>query len=42
VATGSGTLSGIAIETGVNGLATKVAAVRIGPNLEESLPHFWE
>ena len=42
VATGPGTLSGVAIETNANGLATKVAAVRIGPNLEESLPHFWE
>ncbi len=42
VAVGPGTLSGIAIETGPTGLATKVAAVRIGPNLEESLPSFWE
>ncbi|MFC6790406.1 TIGR00282 family metallophosphoesterase [Methylobacterium komagatae] len=42
VAGGPGTLSGIAIETGADGLAIKVAAIRIGPNLEESRPHFWE
>ena len=42
VAGGPGTLSGIAIETGPDGLATKVAAIRIGPNLEECRPHFWE
>ena len=43
VATGEGTLCGIAVETDdTNGLAVKVAAVRIGPNLEESRPAFWE
>ncbi|MEN3931207.1 TIGR00282 family metallophosphoesterase [Microvirga sp. W0021] len=39
---GEGTLSGIAIETDDRtGLATHVAAIRIGPHLEESLPKFW-
>ncbi|MCJ2013360.1 TIGR00282 family metallophosphoesterase [Methylobacterium sp. J-076] len=42
VATGQGTLCGVAVETGADGLATKVAAIRIGPNLEESRPPFWE
>jgi len=42
VATGEGTLSGLAVEIGGNGLATKVAAVRLGPNLEESRPTLWE
>ncbi len=43
VATGEGTLCGIAVETDDGtGLAVKVAAVRIGPNLEESRPGFWE
>jgi metallophosphoesterase (TIGR00282 family) len=42
VATGPGTLCGVAVETGPDGLATQVAAVRIGPHLEESRPRFWE
>ena len=43
VATGEGTLCGIAVETDDStGLAVKVAAIRIGPNLEESRPGFWE
>jgi hypothetical protein len=42
VAGGPGTLSGIAVEIGANGLATQVAAIRLGPNLEESRPLFWE
>lgn len=42
VATGLGTLSGVAVEIGSDGLATKVAALRLGPNLEESYPPFWE
>jgi metallophosphoesterase (TIGR00282 family) len=42
VATGPGTLCGVAVEIGANGLATQVAAVRLGPNLEESRPTFWE
>ncbi|WP_112663864.1 TIGR00282 family metallophosphoesterase [Microvirga flavescens] len=40
---GEGTLSGIAVETDDRtGLAVRVAAVRLGPHLEESLPRFWE
>ncbi len=42
VAGGPGTLCGVAVETGADGLATRVAAIRLGPNLEESRPHFWE
>jgi metallophosphoesterase (TIGR00282 family) len=43
VATGEGTLSGLAVETDDRtGLATRIAAVRIGPKLEESRPAFWE
>ncbi|MGA0598142.1 TIGR00282 family metallophosphoesterase [Enterovirga sp. CN4-39] len=43
VATGEGTLSGLAVETDDRtGLAVKIAAIRIGPNLEESRPGFWE
>lgn len=42
VAGGPGTLCGIAVETGADGLATRVAAIRLGPNLEESRPGFWE
>ncbi len=42
-ASGEGTLCGIAVETDdATGLAVKVAAVRIGPHLEESRPRFWE
>ena len=38
-----GTLSGIAVETDDRtGLAVRVAAVRLGPNLEESWPRFWD
>ena len=40
---GEGTLSGVAIETDDRtGLAVRIAAVRIGPWLSESLPLFWE
>jgi metallophosphoesterase (TIGR00282 family) len=42
VAIGEGTLCGIAVETDARGLATRVAALRLGPNLEESAPHFWD
>ena len=42
VACGEATLSGIAVELDGRGLATRVAAVRIGPHLEESRPHFWD
>ena len=42
-ASGPGTLCGVAIETDDRtGLATKCAAIRIGPHLEESRPTFWE
>lgn len=41
-ATGPGTLSGVAVETDDRtGLAVKVAAVRLGAGLEETLPSFW-
>ena len=41
-ATGPATLCGIAVETDdATGLATRVAAVRLGARLEEALPHFW-
>ena len=40
---GEGTLSGIAVETdSATGLARRLAAVRLGPNLEESWPRFWD
>ena len=40
---GEGTLSGIAVETdSATGLAQRLAAVRLGPNLEESWPRFWD
>jgi metallophosphoesterase (TIGR00282 family) len=41
-ASGEGTLCGIAVETDDRtGLAARVAAVRIGPNLEECGPDWW-
>jgi hypothetical protein len=41
-ATGPGTLCGLAIETDdATGLATQVAAVRLGARLEEAVPRFW-
>lgn len=41
-ADGAATLSGVAVETDdATGLATKVAAVRIGPLLERAVPDFW-
>jgi metallophosphoesterase (TIGR00282 family) len=41
-ATGPATLCGLAIETDdASGLATRVAAVRLGARLEEALPRFW-
>ncbi|MBB5053008.1 hypothetical protein HNQ36_002999 [Afipia massiliensis] len=41
-AEGVATLSGIAVETDdTTGLATRVAAVRIGPLLERAVPDFW-
>jgi metallophosphoesterase (TIGR00282 family) len=41
-ASGPATLCGVAVETGSDGLATKVAAVRLGGLLEEARPAFWE
>jgi calcineurin-like phosphoesterase len=42
-ALGEGTLCGIAVETDDRtGLATRVAALRLGPHLEESWPRFWD
>ncbi len=40
-ASGEGTLSGVAVETDDRtGLALRIAAVRLGPGLEETWPHF--
>jgi 2',3'-cyclic-nucleotide 2'-phosphodiesterase len=40
---GEGTLSGVAVEThDRTGLALRVAAVRLGPGLEETWPRFWD
>src|SRR4051812_13805016 len=40
---GEGTLSGLAVETDDRtGLAIRVAALRLGPHLEESWPGFWD
>jgi len=41
-AEGEATLSGLAVELGPDGLATKVAAVRLGGCLSEAVPEFWE
>ena len=36
------TLSGVAVETDdATGLAARVAAVRIGPTLDRTVPDFW-
>ena len=41
--TGEGALAGLAVETDSRtGLATRIAAVRIGPHLDESWPRFWD
>ncbi len=40
-ASGPGTLSGVAVEIGANGLVTKIAPVRVGGLLEPALPAFW-
>ena len=40
-AAGEATLCGVAVETGGDGLAQKISAVRIGPRLEPSSPNFW-
>ena len=41
-ASGPATLCAVAVETGDRGLARKVAAVRLGGELEEARPAFWE
>ena len=42
-ASGEGTLSGLAIETDERtGLSLRVAAVRLGPTIEETWPRFWD
>ncbi|MGJ3262622.1 MAG: TIGR00282 family metallophosphoesterase [Salinarimonas sp.] len=42
-ASGRGAISGVAVETDSRtGLATRVAAVRIGPHLDETRPAFWD
>jgi metallophosphoesterase (TIGR00282 family) len=41
-ADGPATLSGLAVELDGRGLATKVAAVRLGGVLSEAVPEFWE
>lgn len=38
---GEGTLSGVAVETGKDGLALRIAPVRLGGALEETQPDFW-
>jgi metallophosphoesterase (TIGR00282 family) len=40
-AAGEATLCGVAVETGDDGLARKISAVRIGPRLKSSTPDFW-
>jgi calcineurin-like phosphoesterase len=40
-ASGEGTLSGVAVEIGKNGLAERIAPVRLGGVLEEARPEFW-
>jgi hypothetical protein len=41
-AEGVATLSGVAVETDdKTGLATRVAAVRVGPLLQRAVPDFW-
>ncbi|MCB1492590.1 MAG: metallophosphoesterase, partial [Rhodobiaceae bacterium] len=37
-ATGEGTVSGVFVETGSDGLATRIAPVRVGGVLEEVVP----
>lgn len=41
-AEGPATLCGVAVETGANGLATKIAPVRLGGRLAEAVPAFWQ
>jgi hypothetical protein len=42
-AAGEGTLCGLAVETDDRtGLSLRIAAVRLGPKIEESWPAFWD
>jgi hypothetical protein len=41
-ASGPATLCGLAVETDGKGLAHRLAAVRLGPRLEEARPVFWD
>ena len=41
-AEGEATLCGVAVETGSNGLATKISPVRIGGRLKPAVPQEWE
>jgi metallophosphoesterase (TIGR00282 family) len=41
-ANGPGTLCGVAVETDANGLAVKIAPVRVGGRLEQARPAFWD
>lgn len=40
-AAGAATLCGVAVETGADGLATKIAPVRLGGRLSQTQPDFW-
>ena len=40
-AIGPATLCAVAVETGANGLAEKIAPVRIGGGLAPAVPDFW-
>lgn len=40
-ATGEATLCGVAVETGADGLATRIAPVRMGGRLQPAAPDFW-
>jgi metallophosphoesterase (TIGR00282 family) len=40
-ANGPATLCGVAVETGKDGLATKIAPVRLGGRLSQATPDFW-
>ena len=41
-ADGDATLCGVAVETGPDGLATRIAPVRIGGRLSPAMPAFWD
>ena len=41
-ANGAATLCGVAVETGADGLALRIAPVRIGGRLSPAAPEFWE